>query len=181
VHCQSENMNRGRLRLLALKIATMSCVLSAVAPTGVVAQTATIHVRVLDGRTGKNLSGMKPSFVDYHTNSDGSTNADLHGRMRIETSTEGDLYIANPDPHGVLVFAGLGTELWTPCTGHKLYDSHKRAYGSDHLYSVPTIIASGLTANNNCSRRTATAKPGELTVFLRPATWWEKLIWGMQS
>lgn len=163
-----------------MKTAVLSCVLFA-APIGLVAQTATIHIRVLDGRTGKKLSGMNLAFVDYHTGQDGSTHGDLNGRMTVKTSADGDSYIANPDPHGVLVFNGLGSGVWAPCTGQKLYDSDTRTYGSEHLYPVSTIVASGLVARNNCSKRTATAKPGELVIFVRPATLWEKFIWGMKS
>jgi hypothetical protein len=154
----------------------------AVVPIGLLAQTATIHVRVLDGRSGKNLSGMSLAFVDYHTDSDGSTHADLNGRMTVKTSVDGDSYVANPDTHGVLVFNGLGNDgVWTPCTRQKFYDSDTRTYGSEHLYPVSAIVASGLVANNNCSRRTAVAEPGELIIFVRPATWWEKFLWGMKS
>jgi hypothetical protein len=174
-------MNCERIQIVCLKTAILSCILFAVAPIGLVAQTATIHVRVLDGRTGKNLSGMNLAFVDYHTEQDGSTHADLNGRVTVKTSADGDSYIANPDPHGVLVFNGLGNGVWTPCTGQKLYDSDTRTYGSEHLYPVSTIVASGLVATNNCSKRTAAAKPGELIIFIRPATWWEKFIWGMKS
>jgi hypothetical protein len=169
------------MQIVPLKTVILSCLLFAVAPIGLVAQTATIHVRVLDGRTGKNLSGMNLAFVDYHTEQDGSTHGDLNGRVTVKTSADGDSYIANPDPHGVLVFNGLGNGVWTPCTGQKLYDSDTRTYGSEHLYPVSTIVASGLVATNNCSKRTAAAKPGELIIFIRPATWWEKFIWGMKS
>ena len=175
------NMNCERLQIVALRTAILSCILSAVTPIGLLAQTATIHVRVFDGRTGKDLSGMNLAFVDYHTDRDGSTHADLNGRMTVKTSVDGDSYTANPDAHGVLVFNGLGNGVWTPCTRQKLYDSDTRTYGSEHLYPVSTIVASGLVANNNCSRRTAAAKPGELIIFVRPATWWEKFIWGMKS
>lgn len=175
------NLNCERLQIVALRTAILSCILFAVAPIGLLAQTATIHVRVIDGRTGKNLSGMNLAFVDYHTDRDGSTHADLNGRMTVKTSVDGDSYIANPDAHGVLVFSGLGSGFWIPCTRQKLYDSHTRTYGSEHLYPVSTILASGLVASNSCSRRTATAKPGELIIFVRPATWWEKFIWGMES
>ena len=129
---------------MALKTAILSCVLFAVAPIGLVAQTATIHVRVLDGRTGKNLSGMNLTFVDYHADQDGNTHADLNGRMTVKTSADGDSYTANPDPHGVLVFNGLSNGVWIPCAGQKLYDSDTRTYGSGHLYPVSTIVASGL-------------------------------------
>ncbi|HTQ96927.1 MAG TPA: hypothetical protein VMH89_08975 [Candidatus Acidoferrum sp.] len=174
-------MNCERLQIVALKTVMLSCVLVVLAPIGLIAQTAIIHVRVLDGRTGKNLPGMNLSFVDYHTGPDGRTYADLNGRMTVKTSADGDSYIANPDSHGVLVFGGLGKGVWITCTRQKLYDSHTGTYGTDHLYLVSTIVASGLVTNNNCSRRTATAKPGELIIFVRPATWWEKFIWGIQS
>jgi hypothetical protein len=177
-----ENMNCERLQIVTLRTALLSCILFAVAPIGLLAQTATIHIRVLDGRTGKNLSGMNLTFVDYHNDRDGSTHPDLNGRMIVKTSADGDSYVANPDAHGVLVFNVLGSSgAWIPCTRQKLYDSNTRTYGSEHLYPVSTIVASGLVANNNCSKRTATAKPGELIVFLRPPTWWEKFIWVWKS
>jgi hypothetical protein len=99
------------------------------------------------------------------------------GERTVTTSTDGDSYIANPDAHGVLVFDVLGIDgAWTPCTRQKLYDSNTQTYGNEHLYPVATIVASGLVTKNNCSRRTATAKPGELVIFIRPATWWKKFI-----
>ena len=165
-----------------MRTAILSCILFAVAPTGLLAQTAAIHIRVLDGRTGKNLSGMNLTFVDYHTNPDGSADAGLNGRMIVKTSTDGDSYVAKPDARGVLVFNELGLNgAWIPCTRQKLYDSDRRTYGSEHLYPVSTVLVSGLVANNNCSRRTATAKPGELIIFVRPPTWWEKFIWVWKS
>ena len=154
------------------------CVLFAVAPIGLLAQTATIHIRVLDGSSGKNLSGMNLEFLDYHTDRDGGTHADLNARMIVKTSADGDSYIANPDAHGVLVFNLLGNVNadWTPCARQKLYESRTRTYGNEHLYSVSTIVASGLVARNDCSGRTASAKPGELVIFIRPVTLWERFI-----
>ncbi len=165
-----------------MRTAILSCILFAVAPTGLLAQTAAIHIRVLDGRTGKNLSGMNLTFVDYHTNPDGSADAGLNGRMIVKTSADGDSYVANPEAHGVLVFNVLGSSgAWVPCTRQKFYDSKTRTYGSEHLYPVSTIVASGLVAHNSCSRRTATAKPGELVIFVRPPTWWEKFVYVWKS
>lgn len=175
-------MNFERLQTVALRKITLAFILFAVAPIGLLAQTAQVHIRVFDGRTGKNLSGMNLTFVDYHNDRDGGTHADLNGRMIVKTSADGDSYVANPDAHGVLVFNVLGTSgAWIPCTRQKLYDSKTQTYGSEHLYPVSTIVASGLVANNNCSRRTATAKPGELIVFVRPPTWWEKFIYVWKS
>jgi hypothetical protein len=175
-------MNCERLKVVALKTTILSCILSAV-PIVLFAQTATIHVRVLDGRTGKNLPGMNLAFVDYHSDPAGRTHADLNGRMPVKTSIDGDSYVANPDPLGVLVFNGLGSVngLWVPCTRQKFYDSNTRTYGSEHLYSVSTIVASGLVTKNDCSRKTAAAKPGELIIFVRHPTWWEKFIYAFRS
>lgn len=174
-------MNYKRLQIVALRTTIFWCILFAAAAMQPLAQTATIHIRVLDGRTGKNLSGMNLAFVDYYSDRDESTQADLSGRVTVKTSAVGDSYIATPNARGVLVFNGLGNGVWTPCTRQKLYDNHTRTYGSEHLYPVSTILASGLVASNNCSRRTLTAKPGELIIFVRPASWWEKFIWGMES
>ncbi len=60
-------------RFVALRTAIFWCILFALAPTGLLAQTAAIHRRVLDGRTEKNLAGMNLAFVDYHTDRDEST------------------------------------------------------------------------------------------------------------
>jgi hypothetical protein len=175
-------VNCKRLQVVAPRITMLSCILFAAAPIGLLAQTVTIHVRVLDGRTGKGLSGMNLAFVDYHTDGNGGTHDDLNGRMTVTTSADGDSYVANPDAHGVLVFNGLGINgAWTPCTRQKLYDSETRTYGNEYLYPVSTIVASGLIARNNCSKITAAAKPGELVIFIRPTTWWEKFISGMRS
>jgi hypothetical protein len=121
-------------------------------------------------------------FVDYHTDDSGMHHDDLNGRKIVTTSTEGNSYVAEPDAHGVLVFDGQGLKgIWTPCTRQALYDSKTRTYGNENLYPVATIVASGLVARNNCSNLRATAMPGELVIFVRPVTWWEKFVGGMRS
>jgi hypothetical protein len=177
-----EYVNCERLQIVALRKAMLSCILLTVSPMGLLAQTTTIHVRAVDGRIGKNLPGMNLRFVDYYSDGDGNTHPEFNGRTIVKTSADGDSYVANPDAHGVSVFGGLGNSGdWTLCTRQKLYDNDKRTYGNEHLYPGSTIVASGLVTKNNCSRRTATAKPGELVIFIRPATWWEKFISGMES
>jgi len=125
---------------------------------------------------------MNLTFVDYHTDENGGYRDNLNGRKTVTTSVEGDSYIANPDAHGVLVFNGMGRSgIWTPCSKQKFYDSNTRTYGNDYLYTVSTIMASGLVAKNNCSKLSAAAKTGELVIFIRPTTWWEKFVSGMKS
>ncbi len=42
-------------------------------------------------------------------------------------------------------------------------------------YAVSDILASGIVSDNHCSKRTVAPKPGELTLFVRPLHWWERL------
>jgi hypothetical protein len=175
-------VNWGRLQLVVLKLAMLLCIQLAATPMGLFGQTVTIRVRVLDGRTGHYLSGMNLAFVDYHTDDNDGHHDDLNGRMSVKTSADGDSYVANPDAQGVLVFNGMGIDgAWTPCSRQKLYDTNTRTYGKEYLYPVSTIVATGLVAKNNCSKISATVMPGELVIFIRPTTWWEKFVAGMES
>jgi len=154
----------------------------AVSPVVLFAQTATIHVRVLDGRTGERLSGKYLAFVDYFHDRDGTSHTDLNGRATVTTAPEGESYVATPDIHGILVFGGMGNGGdWVPCSRQKLYDPATRTYGTEYLYPVSTILGSGLVAQNSCGKKIAAAKPGELVIFLRHSTWRERLIGGMGS
>jgi hypothetical protein len=90
-------VNFGRLQIVALRKTILSFILFSVAPIGLLAQqTATIHVRVLDGRTGKNLSGMNLEFVDYHDGRDGSTHDELNGRMIVKETNISIRFLRSP-------------------------------------------------------------------------------------
>lgn len=159
-----------RLPILKYYQALLLCTFAS-APFGLVAETVSIHVRVLDGGTGHNLSGLNLAFVDYHTDHKGGHREDLNGRTPVQTSADGDLYSAEPDAQGLLVFNGMGIGgAWTPCTRQPFYDRNRQTYGSDYLYPVSTIIASGFVAKNDCSKISAATKPGELVIFIRPTT-----------
>lgn len=42
-------------------------------------------------------------------------------------------------------------------------------------FSTKQIVQQGVVTANVCSKATAPPKPGELTIFVRPLSWWEKL------
>lgn len=42
-------------------------------------------------------------------------------------------------------------------------------------FSVDQVIRLGIVTPNSCGRITASPKPGDLTIFVRPLNWWEKL------
>jgi hypothetical protein len=40
---------------------------------------------------------------------------------------------------------------------------------------------SGLVTKNKCGKVSVAAKAGELVIFIRPTTWWERFVAGMRS
>ena len=42
-------------------------------------------------------------------------------------------------------------------------------------FSTQKILREGIVTENVCGKSTATPKPGEVVIFVRPLTWWEKL------
>ena len=41
--------------------------------------------------------------------------------------------------------------------------------------STKQLLQQGIVWPNSCGKATASPKPGQLTIFVRPLTWWEKL------
>jgi hypothetical protein len=37
------------------------------------------------------------------------------------------------------------------------------------------VVQQGIVTANTCGKATASPKPGEVTIFVRPLTWWEQL------
>lgn len=42
-------------------------------------------------------------------------------------------------------------------------------------FSTKEILQHGIVGANTCGKATASSKPRELIIFVRPLTWWEKL------
>lgn len=42
-------------------------------------------------------------------------------------------------------------------------------------FSTSQVVQKGIVTPNACGRATASAEPGEVILFVRPLTWWEKL------
>ena len=56
-----------------------------------------------------------------------------------------------------------------------------QAHGSDYSwlaiadFSMKQVVQQGIVTANTCGKATASPKPGEVTIFVRPLTWWEQL------
>lgn len=48
-------------------------------------------------------------------------------------------------------------------------------------YPISEILQHGAVSENHCGKATATAKPGELILFIKPLSFWRRLIDGFRS
>jgi hypothetical protein len=42
-------------------------------------------------------------------------------------------------------------------------------------YPIHRVLEQGIVTANYCGKATAAPRPGEVTIFVRPLTWWERL------
>lgn len=61
--------------------------------------------------------------------------------------------------------------------GYAVCEPHGTDFSWLEVKSLPTkqIVEQGIVATNTCSKVTASARPGELVIFVRPLSWWEGL------
>ena len=61
-------------------------------------------------------------------------------------------------------------------TGQVLCQANSGDYSwlKTNEYSTKEVVQSGIVTANTCGKATAERKPGELIIFVRPLTWWEK-------
>ena len=132
-------------------------------PSAVVAapeRAVTIHIRVLDGHSGKPIVG--------HT-----------VIPRIEPLR------AHPVENAPVTDAG-GSIILTIPTNTRLnaivsrYPTCRHVPKSDRTkgpitFALDQILSTGVVEANSCSQRTVAPTPGELTLFVRPLHWWERL------
>jgi hypothetical protein len=60
--------------------------------------------------------------------------------------------------------------------GYVLCQPNRRDYSwlEKHEYATRDLVQTGIVTPNTCGKVTAEHKPGELIIFARPLTWWEK-------
>lgn len=126
----------------------------------VLAQTAPVTIQVLNGHNGKPVAHRSVS-------------------VRIEPLVLDNIrYLPTTDANGVLTVqaplqAGINaivTEFPT-CRHVPKADRTKGPI----TFPVHQVLSSGVVEANNCSHRTVPPTPGQLTLFVRPLHWWERL------
>jgi hypothetical protein len=124
-----------------------------------------INVRFLDSRTGSLIT--PTGFLI---------------RVDHQLTEHADWVQPNEDGSGKLILQQDAALL----TAHATYDKTMLIYVNcdstkdrpapvDHWYAISDILRSGIVAPNECSKRTAQAKPGEFVVFVRRVNWREQM------
>jgi hypothetical protein len=71
----------------------------------------------------------------------------------------------------------ISGDYYVPCQEYGKSDPDKlnQGFGIMPSYSIKKILESGISAGNTCGKARAKAAPGELILFMRPMTFWEKM------
>ena len=151
-----------------------------------------IHIRVLNARTGKTISDdcLNVSLGPWHgadllapTNKNGVVV--LHLAKNEVTADPASpswcdrIAILGPklmpkDADTIAVTSGdyVDCQEWAKAIpGEAAKDNLNRAPS----YRIQKILEVGFAAGNRCGKFKADAKPGELILFVRPFTWWERM------
>ena len=146
-----------------------------------------IRIKVLDGRNGKPASQecLNISIGTWH-GADLVVETDKNGIALLQIGN--DELVAQTACQGwpsralakgiqaIVVFSGSSVtcqEYGKVAPGETVtLDVQKRIFPS---YSIKEIMQSGVAAANTCGKTRAQPQPGELILFVRPFTFWEKL------
>ena len=128
--------------------------------TVALSQTAAVQIRVLNGHNGKPIAhegvGVRfeplvPHGIENQPSTDPNgtlmVNAPIHARMNATVN------------------------YYPTCRHVPKADRTKGPI----TFPVEQVVTKGVVEKNNCSHLTAPPTPGELTLFVRPLHWWERL------
>lgn len=133
--------------------------------TGLHAQSEnTIHIRLLDGKTG--LPAPADNYL-VRVDHDETIHNDW-----VHINDDGTVDVTLPaDAKEIAVAAtyNMAMDTYINCAIAKESDKER-----DVWYSIDKILGSGLVAPNECSKTDYKAKPGEFIFFVRKRSWRDK-------
>ena len=123
-------------------------------------QVSSIGLRILNGHNGKpvkrgDLILRQTPALPYGTTLERRT--DEAGRTSLLMQRDAEI-------HAIVLH-------YATCRNVKKADRKKLSSG----YAVGQILTRGIVSENDCSKRTLPPTPGELTLFVRPLHWWERM------
>ena len=142
-----------------------------------------IRIKLIDGRNGR---PMAVTCVDVWVGTERKeaicipTDPDGVARLRLTDDT-GEIDIQNRSKHGGSIVAidpvlkyedslaiQVGYAFCVPRASNYSWLALSR-------FSTKQLLQQGYVSPNTCGKATASPTPGEVVLFVRPLTWWEKL------
>jgi hypothetical protein len=152
-------------------------------PSVTILSAQAIEIKLVNGRDGSPLGGTCVNvWIGNERKSAMAIPTDKNGiaRLRVTDKDEemnihsrwkdcGDFGVINP-----VVKYGNSLRI---NAGYVLCQPHIPDYSWLALrdFSMEKLIQEGIVTPNSCGKATASPKPGELVIFVRPLNWWEKL------
>lgn len=154
-----------------------------VSPLGMRLCAQTLRVRLVNGKNGHPMAGRcvnvwvgteRKDAMAIPTDKDGVASFHLaEGGEEINTQNRSNAcgYFGVIDP--VVKYA----DSIRVNAGYVSCQPHTPNYSWLGMTTFPTqkVIQSGVVTGNTCGRAKASPEPGEIVLFVRPLTWWEKL------
>jgi hypothetical protein len=169
-----------RQRLLRNAAPFLVLVAFASLPTPLCSQT--IKIKIVNGRNGRSIAGTHVNVwlgkeriwaMVIPTNKNGIASLVL-------TNNEGEVNVPRVDDHGSHVVDNPVVK-YDDDIGINVPFVLCQAGTPDYSWlavrHVPTkqVVRDGIVMPNTCGKATAAVQPGEVVIFARPLTWWEKL------
>jgi len=123
----------------------------------------TIHIRLLDGKTG--LPAKASNYlvrIDHH---------DTTHNEWVHMNDDGTVVVTLPSDAQLIAVKAtydMSMETYINCDAAKETGKER-----DIWYPISQILQAGVVAPNECSQTHYTAKPGEFIFFVRKRTWHE--------
>ncbi|MGA7524506.1 MAG: hypothetical protein WBW84_18790 [Acidobacteriaceae bacterium] len=143
-----------------------------------------VEIKLVDGRSGRPIVG-EASYVDAWVGTERKeaiaipTDADGVARLRL-TNDPGQVNIPNPTrDNGSIVVKDPIVKYDDTMAIQVPYALCMRG-GSNYSwlavqhFSTRELLEHGYVSLNTCGKATALQKPGEVVLFLRPLSWWER-------
>jgi hypothetical protein len=150
---------------------------------GTALQAQTIRIKLVNGRTGRAMGGTcvnvwvgneRKSAMAIPTDKDGVaslrlTDKDAEINTQNQSKECGDFGVTNPVvkyASSIRVNAGyVSCQVRQP----------DHTWLAIQNFSAKEVLESGVVTANTCGKANASPTPGEIVLFVRPLSWWEKL------
>jgi len=151
---------------------------------GVSISAQTLEIVLVDGRNGRPMVGAS-SYVNVWVGTERkeaiAIPTDGKGVARIQlTLNSGDVNIPNSKNSGSIVLEHpivMYDESFRINAPYTLCASEGSNYSwlRSENFSTKEVLSHGYVSPNTCGKSTVSPHPGQVILFVRPLTWWEKL------